>query len=90
MAIRLIKPQDILDTEYAELEQKVKTDYLEAIEQAKAISIPEIAETQLQIKEAQKYVTEQTKRDNALAKEIERVQKELLGNDEALDVAANG
>ena len=82
IVVRLVKPTDILDSEYAALEIRVKDKYLAGIDAAKSKLLSEIASTQLQIKELQKAITQEAKNQSLFDKELRAVELELLSGTE--------
>lgn len=87
MRVSLTKPIDILDSEYAAIEAEVKAQYLIDIESLKQTLVAEIATIQLKIKQIKKDIAAQEKYETDYAKEVERVQKELLTPPLALEKA---
>ena len=78
--LTLNRPDDIVESELSVLAIKTKDNYMQDIVNAKNRLINEIAEINLQIKQVKKEIAAETKYESDYAKEVERVQKELLGS----------
>lgn len=89
MHIQLRKPEDILTTELVQLDESVRTQYLEDIEQLKPNLIAEIAKVNLQIKKLQLEIKADTKQEAEFTKELQRVTQELLNSADPSEEAPN-
>ena len=76
--VRLKKPEDIIDADLSDIDAKTEAQYRTDIESAKEPLLLEIAKAQLALKDAEAAEKEKAKREASLAKELEKITKELL------------